>query len=107
MSFTTTSSLWRPSITLSSSTSTLLWSRLLARASNITGGFHPLPHIFAFVLEVFESFVGEISSQGLVEKVMVERHIFIGEATSDKAIDRHLDFLCSIERSHGPRLGNK
>ena len=107
MSFTTTSSLRCTPVTLSSGASTLLWSGLLARTCHITRCLDSLPHGLALVLEVFESFVDDITAQGLVESGLIEDSELICEATTHELINRHFEVFIGVKWPLCPRLSYK
>ena len=59
------------------------------------------------MLEEIESFVDQVTTEGHVPDLMVQRDNLVCERTRDEVIDRYLDLFFRVEWSLSPGLCNQ
>lgn len=106
MCFTTTSTLRCSLVSLTRCTTTLLRSGLLARTCNVALSFGAFPDVLSLVLEVLPHSVHDVTSQDLVEDVLLKVDNFASELATQEVENRHLERLASAEGPRGPGLRN-
>ena len=76
MGYTTTSTLWRSLVALSSSAGSFLWSWFLSRPCNVTYCLCSFPDALPSMFEVFKYVVHYVSSERIVKDTLVEVNDF-------------------------------
>ena len=96
MGNTTTLSLRCSLVSLSGSSTTFLWRWFDTRALNITDCLRSLPDRLAFMLEVLEHVVYDVSAKWLVPDFLIELNDFTGWVATDQV--KYRDFHLAFER---------
>ena len=107
MGLTTASSLRCTLVALPRSATAFLRCGLLTRAGNIAASLDSFPHKLALMLKVFKRLVNQISSQGLVEILLIKCDDLVCKATAHKVVNGHLNVVVYIKRSLGPGLADE
>ena len=107
MGLTTASSLRCTLVALTRSATAFLRCGFLTRAGNIAASLDSFPHKLALMLKVFKRLVNQISSQGLVEILLIKCDDFVCKATAHKVVNGHLNVVVYIKRSLGPGLADE
>ena len=107
MGLTTASSLRCTLVALPRSATAFLRCGLLTRAGNIAASLDSFPHKLALMLKVFKRLVNQISSQGLVEILLIKCDDLVCKTTAHKVVNGHLNVVVYIKRSLGPGLADE